>query len=227
MPDEEYNIPDWMKERAGKIETAGGQTKYELSKEAQETLVIMSKMKPKTWKTIGETFVILGSLVEYGVFAGLKDIGQDFKETLLLQAKEALAPLSNEIDQALAEALAPIMPEIQDFLSEMGSVIGKGIGGWKAIFTGNFDVWLKEQTIKFQLGMAGWTDELKAFHLEIQKIRQAFEDRLKETFNNLRRGSIEELSNLPGLPTGVGTGFDIGQGIVNAWTGFWRDLGWK
>ena len=58
-------------------------------------------------------------------------------------------------------------------------------------------------------------------------MKNDFRDRMDEMLANLSSGSIEGISNIPGLPTGVGTGFGIAESIVAAWTSFWRDLGWR
>ena len=214
MPeDEDYIPPDWMQKRAERIEEAGGLTKYELSKEAEETLKVLSKIKPKTWKVMGDTITTFVDFIDDGAFGGLRDIGEDFKTTLSLQVEAALSPLTNQIDQTLSDALAPIMPEIQAFTTEIADWFAIGIGTWEAVIKGQWDEVLQDITDK----MPDWFKQLK----------NDFRDRLDEMFNNLRSGRIEGLSNLPGLPTGVGTGFDIAQSIVAAWTGFWSDLGWK
>ena len=213
MPDEDYIPPDWMQKRAERIEEAGGLTTYLLSKEAEETLQALSKVKPKTWKVMGDTITTFADFIDDGAFGGLRDIGQDFKDTLSLQVQEALSPLKNEVEQALAEALAPIMPEIQAFTTGIADFFVLAIKSWEAIITGQWDEVLQDITNI----MPDWFKQLK----------NDFRDRLDEMFNNLRSGSIEGLSNLPGLPTGVGTGFGIAESIVAAWTSFWRDLGWK
>ena len=183
------------------------------SDEATETLTELAKVKPKTWKAMGETITLFADFIDEGTFGGLSDIGQDFKDTLSLQVEDALSPLTNQIDQALSEALSPIMPEIQAFTNEVASWFKIAIGSWEAIIKGDWDEVLQDITDI----MPDWFKVMK----------NDFRDRLDEMFNNLRSGSIEGLSNLPALPTGVGTGFDIAAGIVAAWTGFWHDLGWK
>ena len=98
--EEDYTPPDWMLQRAENIEGAGGLTAYRLSREAEETLKALSKVKPKTWKVMGDTIETITDFVDSGVVGGLRDIGQDFKDTLSLQVESVLAPLSNQIDQA-------------------------------------------------------------------------------------------------------------------------------
>ena len=213
MPEEEYTPPDWMLQRAEKIGEAGGLTAYNLNKEAEETLKALSKVKPKTWKVMGETIETITDFVDSGVVGGLKDIGQDFKNTLSLQVEEALAPLSNQIDQALSDALAPIMPEIQAFTSEIASFFSLAIGSWKAIITGEWDDVLQDITNI----MPDWFKQLK----------NDFNQRWYEMWNDIKSGNIGAVGDLPGVPLGAGVGFDIAQGIVNAWTSFWSDLGWR
>ena len=196
-------IPPWME----RVADQGGW------KEAEEALTVMSKIKPKSWKAIGETTQIFMDFLDSGVFGGLKDIGEDFKTTLSLQVEEALAPLTNQIDQALSDAFAPIMPEIQAFTTEIADWFAIAIGTWEAVIKGKWDDVLQDITDK----MPDW----------FKKLKNDFRDRLDKMLDDLKSGSIETLSSLPGLPTGVGTGFDIAQSIVAAWTGFWRDLGWK
>ena len=156
---------------------------------------------------------ILGDFIESGVIGGFRDIGQDLKESLSLTVQEALSPLKNEVEQALAEALEPIMPEIVAFTNEIGSWFRIAIGSWEAVIKGEWDDVLADISKK----MPDWFKQLK----------NDFRDRLDEIFSNLAGGSIEGLSNMPLLPTGVGTGLDIAQAITSAWVGFWQSVGWK
>jgi len=195
---------------AGGFEERAKERELELQKEVLEK---MSKIKPQAWKAMGETIVILKDFVDDGVIGGFKDIGQDLKDSLSLTVQEALSPLKNEVEQAFAEALEPIMPEIQAFTMEKASWFRIAIGTWEAVIKGQWDDVLQDISDK----MPDW----------FKRLKNDFRDRLDEMFANLLSGSIEGLSNMPGLPTGVGTGFDIAQAIVAAWTGFWSDLGWQ
>ena len=183
------------------------------NKETQKTIEDLSKIKPQAWKAMGNTIETLADFVEGGVFGGLKDIGQDFKDTLSLQVEEALSPLKNQIDQALSDAFAPIMPEIQAFTTEMADWFALSIGSWKALITGQWDDVLADITKK----MPDWFKTMK------NNFREWWDD----LWSDIGRGDIGRTADIPGVPLGGSIGIDIGTAIVAAWTGFWSDLGWR
>jgi len=200
-PNNKGFIPPWME----KIAEQGGW------KEAEKAMSAMAKIKPKAWKAIGETVGMLGEFIDKGV--GFKDIGQDLQDSLSLTVAEALAPLTNQVDQAISEALAPIMPEITVFTNEIADWFSIAIGSWKSLITGEWDAVLDDISSK----MPDWFKQLK------NDLNEWWYDLWSGLFSGDATSLID---SVPLLPTGVGTGIDIGQAIVTAWTSFWAGLGW-
>ena len=187
-PNDKGFIPPWME----KIAIQGGW------KEAEKTISTLAKIKPQAWKAMGETIGILEDFLEGGVIGGLADIGQDLKETVSLKVQEALSPIKNEVEQALAEALAPIMPAIQAIATEVATLFGRGMGAIEAIVTGKWDEWLKQETINFQKILdETLTGNLAEMRLNMQKFLKMTEEG------------------------------DFFRALAKGWEGFWSDLGWK
>ena len=185
-----------------RVDKAGGIEAYKIE-QAKKFMEVAVKIKPKQWIAMTETIGVLGDFLDSGVSGAISDIGQDFQTTLSLQVEAALAPLQNQINQALSEALAPIMPEIVIFTNEIAEWFSISIGSWKAIITGDWEAVLQDITNKMPDWFKQWKNE----------INQALYD-----FGKAWGEGAEEL--------GKGwEGFwkDIGRG----WSGFWRDLGWQ
>ena len=199
MPDDYTPTPGSFMAR---VDKAGGIEAYKLE-QAKKFVEAAAKIKPKQWIAMTETIGVLGDFLDSGVSGAISDIGQDFQTTLSLQVEAALAPLQNQINQALSEALAPIMPEIVIFTNEIAEWFSIAIGSWKAIITGEWEEVFADISKK----MPDWFKEWK------NEVNQMFYD-----FGKAWSEGWEEL--------GKGwEGFwkDIGAG----WSGFWRDLGWQ
>lgn len=195
MAEGKGHIPPWME----KIAAQGGW------KEAEKTMTAMAKIKPQAWKAMGETIEMIKDFTEGGVLGGLSDIKQDLEDTLSLTIQEALAPLSNQIDQALAEGLAPIMPEIQAWATGIGEFFTISIKSWEAILTGNWDEFIKFMEANVSEGLKQFRDDLWS-----GKVAEDLAKGMQGFMTDINRGAEGFLA-------------DIGRG----WSGFWRDLGWK
>ena len=194
-------------------------------KEAEKTMTAMAKIKPASWKEMGETIDTLKDFVEGGAVGGLQTIGADFQKTISLKVEEMLSPLLNEVTTAVDTALAPIMPLIQETMTGLAEQFSLGMGAIQALLSGNFDVWLVDQTVKFQKGIDSWSDEWKKFHLEVQKIRTAWDKVLggiAKDWEAFWSDPLGGLGDVIGIDPGVQSLFeDIGAG----WSGFWSDVG--
>ena len=168
-----------------------------------KTLKLLAKIKAKEWKAMGETVEQMRDFT-----GGMDSLAANLKETLSLQVENALAPLMNEVDAAVMEALAPIMPLISEFLTEVGEMFSLGLGAITALIEGDWDEFIKKETIDFQKDMENLEGPLRDAHTMIQKFQYMWtHDRGLEA---------------------IGLGFagfrrDVGLG----WAGFWRDLGWE
>lgn len=192
-----------------RVEKAGGIEAYKLE-QAKKFVEAAAKIKPKQWKAMTETIGVLGKFLDSGVSGALSDIGQDFKDTLSLQLEAALAPLSNQIDQALSEALAPIMPEIVIFTNEIAEWFSISIGSWKAIITGEWDDVLQDITNIMPDWFKQWKNSINQYFYE-------FGQDWEEFWREFTKGADELGQGWEGFWK------DIGRG----WSGFWRDLGWQ
>lgn len=165
---------------------------------SEKALSIIAKIKAKQWKEMGRTVTQIKDFTEAG---GMGDFVGDLKDTLSLQVQDALAPLKNEVNEAIMEALTPIMPEIVIFMTGVTDQFVLAIKSWEAILTGNWDAffaWMSRTA----------SDDMK--HLK-NDIRQFFDDMFSGKMGR-------ELSKgWEGFWTDIGAG----------WSGFWRDLGWK
>lgn len=198
-----------------------------MSEESEKTASILAKIKPKQWKAMGKT---VEQMKEFTEEAGMGDFVSDLKDTLSLQIADVLAPLKNDVNEAVMEALKPILPEIVTFMTGITETIVLGIDAWEAILTGRWDAWFSEQTLKFQTGMDSWSDDLKAFHLEVQKARHAWDKNFKQFVTDWENFWKDPLGSIGQLREGVNAAYNdwaagVGQDLAAGWSGFWRDTG--
>jgi len=209
------HIPPWME----KIADQGGW------KEAEEAMKIISKIKPKVWKAMSGVLEGIKDIASGGVVETIGTFSDDLVETISLQLGDAFAPIKNEVNELLSTVLEPIMPAITTVLNEVQDKLVVGMGAIEALLTGNWDDWFLEQQLKFQAGMDGWSEDLKAFHLEVQKfmynMKKRWDEFLLNPFETLADASLS-----PGAGLGIDIGMDIGNAIIAAWTGFWQETGW-
>ena len=191
-----------------KVADAGGWDER-AAERAAEFMEKASKIKEKEWKAMTGTLGALKEIVDAG---GLEGVFDRITDTWELQVENALAPLTNEISQLIAEALGPILPAIEVLINEITNYMTLGWEAIEALLAGNFDNWLEDETTKFQSSMDGWSDDWKAFHTEIQKTRYLLEQYL-------------------GLLGAAGTAAvqDIetwGNDVNQWWYELWISLGW-
>jgi len=172
---------------------------------SEKALTIIAKIKAKQWKAMGKT---VEQMKEFADSGGLEGFVGDLQETLSLQVQDALAPLKNEVNEAVMNALAPIMPQIVEFLAGVTDFLVVGIGGLEALLTGNWDTWIDKQIRKFQKDLESLNPLLREAHDNIQKWRYMWEH---------GRGGEAIAAGWEGFWTDVGAG----------WEGFWRDVGWR
>ena len=167
---------------------------------SEKTLAILGKIKAKQWKAMGKTVEQMREFAEEG---GMGAFVGDLKDTLSLQVQDALAPLKNEVNEALMEALAPIMPTIVQFLTDGTDFLVIGIKSWEAILTGKWDEFIKWMEANTSAELKKWRRDVQNWWADMMKGWEGFWD-------DLEKGTH-------------GFFADIGKG----WSGFWRDLGWK
>ena len=117
--------PDWMQQRAKKIEEAGGQSSYEAQKFAEE----IAKIKPEQWKGLNETFKTIKSYLDMEVGGAMSTMVEGVVETARLKFEETLSPLKNEINGLINQLLEPILPMIAGLVEFLVPIIGS-IASW-------------------------------------------------------------------------------------------------
>lgn len=182
-------------------------------KEAGNFMLHASKIKEKEWKAMTGT---LGALKEIITTGGLEGMLDRLEARWTLQVENALAPLTNEVTQLVADALAPILPMIVATLAEVTNYFTLGMGALEAGLTGTWDEWIREQTISFQKGMAGWSEDWIKFHTDVQILMRGLE-RYWETWVNSQ--NMTRQSQTQTLATWQNQ-------IQQGWYDFWSALGW-
>lgn len=171
-----------------------------MSEESEKTAAILGKIKAKQWKEMGKTVIGLKEFTEVG---GLSNLLEGLKETLSLQVQDAFSPLRNEINEQLAELLNPIMPAVVAVVNEAGVYIQMSIKAWVALFTGDWNTFIKWMEDSMSEGLKSWRKDVQNWWADMMKGWEGF-------WKDLEKGTH-------------GFFADVGKG----WSGFWSDLGWK
>ena len=194
-----------------------------MSEESEKAATILAKIKAKQWKEMGKTVEGLKDFTESG---GIVSFADSLTEAFNLQVEDFLSPLKNEIMDKLGEALEPIMPFVTTALNEALDQLIFGMDGIEAYLTGNFDTWLADETVKFQAGIDLWPEEIKKIHLEIQKVRHAWDKSLAQIVRDWENFWKDPLGSFRQLNTDYNEwAAGVGQDIGAMWSGFWRETG--
>lgn len=165
---------------------------------SEKALLIIAKIKAKQWKEMGKTVTQMREFTEANV---IESFLEGIKEAWSLQVADALSPLKNEVRELVSTALEPIMPLITTVLNEATTWVGVAVNSWKAILTGQWDVFFKYMN-------ANMSDDMKVLKNNVNKF-----------LYDLSRGWQGFLSDIGKGWEGFWT--DVGKG----WSGFWRDTG--
>ena len=177
------------------------------NKEATETLTQIAKVKKEEWNAMSTTITGMTELVQMG---GLEGVFGRFEENLSLQVENALSPLTNEVNQLVAEALKPILPMISATLNEATDWITISVGSWEAVFTGKWDEVFEDISAK----MPDWMKDFK------NMVNQWWYDTLNAWKDALR----DQIA----LGTEIGTNITTWGNEVNQWWyDLWISLGWR
>lgn len=165
------------------------------TKQATEALTELARTTPDTWADIKESTSNLNKFMELG---GAAVIIEGFKETIDLQIQDALSPLTNEINQLLADALAPFDEMLNNIFNELGQFVAENAKGALVGAIGGqiASMFLPGGPILIAIGAI---------------VGAALEDRLRDIIEAETPREAIELSlplAVPGLP-GVGAGLGL------------------
>lgn len=148
--------PDWMEQRAKRIEAAGGIEAY---KEVKKFIDEIQKVKPDQWKGLNDTLTTIKSFIDLDPTGAFNQMRDSLKESLELQVQQAMAPIINEIYAGITTALEPIMPMITDSINTISTLIGRGFGFIDALISGKLDEFFRDLKLQAQAeGALSWWD---------------------------------------------------------------------
>ena len=124
------NLPENLE----KVADAGGWDARAME-QAKEFMKDVSKIKPNQWKGINENLKIVKDLVDVNMEGFATQMIDNITTNVKLEVEAALAPITNEINTAIANILEPFLQEfIMPIITDIGTffaenAVGTGVGG--------------------------------------------------------------------------------------------------